>query len=186
MMKPIYTGCFLLATVLLNSCSWDSRDTDTVYVFPKSLQPLYIEPINNFKDAQLCKIVEQRFNGYEVALTQDRAAAHTILQLSHIQRGTNKAVTNNVANNQSIFYKSRYTATVSLSFPQHDNRKSLMLEAASTTPVILLENQNIFSSSDTEQTFQELQNDLSNQIARQVFFALQAKKQSSASAKKTI
>ena len=61
-----------------------------------------------------------------------------------------------------------------------------MLEAASTTPVILLENQNIFSSSDTEQTFQELQNDLSNQIARQVFFALQAKKQSSASAKKTI
>ena len=186
MIKKIYTGCFLLAAFLLNSCSWESRDADSIYVFPKPLQPLYIESINNFQDAQLKNIVEQRFTGYGVALTHDRNAAHTILRLSHIQRTTNKAVTNNVANNQSIFHKSQYNATVSLSFPQHAKRAPLKLEVVSKTPVILLENQNIFSSSDTEQTFQELQNDLSNQIARQVFFALQAKQISSASAKKPI
>jgi outer membrane lipopolysaccharide assembly protein LptE/RlpB len=186
MIKRIYTGCFLLISALVSGCSWETQDSDAIYAFPAPLQPLYIEPIDNFRDAMLRKIIEQQFAGYNVALTTNRQAAHTIMRLSQIQRATNKAVTNNVANNQSIFYKSQYNATISLSFPQHPKRPPLKLQVVTKTPVILLENQNIFSSSDTEQTFQELQNELSNQIARQVLFALQPIQPLSATTKKTI
>lgn len=185
-MRRIYIGYLTLVAILISSCSWQGRANETVYIFPQSLQPLYIEPVDNFKDAQLRQVIAQRFCGYNVGLTQDRTQANTILRLSHIQRATDKAVTNNVANNQSIFYKSQYNATVSISFSEHLKRKPFTLQVVTNTPVILLENQNVFSSPDTEQTFQELQNELSNQITRQVFFALQTTQSSSTSTKKSI
>ena len=176
----------LLGAIFLTQCSWEPRTLDTFYTFPTALQPLYVEPVDNFKDARLCRSVEQQFNRYDVAITHDRSEAHSILRLCHITRQTNKAVTNNMANNQSIFYKSGYNATVRLSFPLQPKRPAIILPVIANTPVILLENQNIFSSADTQQIFQELERDLSNQIAREVFFALQPVKTSSASTKKTV
>lgn len=176
----------VLSLLLAAGCSWDNVDTASLYQLPSTYQPIYITRIDNFKDSSLIHDITQIFQGYDIAITTDKAQANSILQLSKISRQTNKAVTNNVANNQSIFYKSHYTATVSVSFPHQPSRTPLKKTMSTHTPVILLENQNIFSASDTEQIFQELQNDLSKRIVREIVFSLNPPKSLRTPPKKTI
>ncbi|MBT4885026.1 MAG: hypothetical protein HON55_02615 [Legionellales bacterium] len=169
----------ILIVIFVSACDGYSKLT---YQYPERLQPIYIAEGSNYNDTLIIKEVKQRLTGYDINLTDNIKTAKTVINIQNTNKNTYKEVKNNLANNNSIFYKGSYNATITIKYPQ--NKKNIKQNINAVTPIIMLENQNVFASSDTQQIFNELKNDLINIIISKVLFAKDH--DLSASTKKTI
>jgi|SaaInlStandDraft_6_1057023.scaffolds.fasta_scaffold00414_2 outer membrane lipopolysaccharide assembly protein LptE/RlpB len=156
----------ILAVVLLSACEGYNK---LAYEYPKALQPIYIGPVDNYNGALIVTELKQKLIGYDIDITDNIKSAKTLVNLSDVNKRTYKEVKNNLADNSSIFYKGSYNATISIKHPKIKN--NIHQKITTITPIIELENQNIFSSADTEQIFNELKNDLINIILRKILFS---------------
>ena len=135
------------------------------YSYSNTLQPIYIEPTNDYINGRLEATLRSTLTEYGLQLTDDAKKAHTCIKVENTGIKLTKSIKNNLANNDSIFYKSTLSTdlTITTVLQQHTTR--INTNIAVQTPVILLENQNLFSDElNANNTYPELTNTLIQRI----------------------
>ena len=159
----LYKIISILLTVLLTSCS---NNID----YSKVIQPIYIENSNNYETQSLIYSLKQSLNGDGLLLTNNIESAKAIVIISDVKKSTDHEIKEKLSSYTNIFYKSSYSAKLKIKFKDNEQVKDIDTTIQSTSPNIILNNQNNFNHKNDPQLFQELQHDLIIIIKNKLIF----------------
>ena len=139
----------------LSACS-NSNSTS----YPDKLQPIYVDTSGNFDYTSLKYNLQKSLLSYDIKLTNIKSEAKTILLIKSIDNIQEVITKKNLTTTQNNFIKKLYRVNFDIQFPESESNTSYNFQLSSSSPTLVINNTNVFSNIDFDETKNELENEI--------------------------
>lgn len=165
---------YILIALICSSCSHGISSTNS---YPKNMQPIYIDKPQNITERKLIKTIKDYLVAYNVNVTDEKNNAKTRITIKNITKSNIKSTNVTLASDASLFYNSEYLTEVCISFPGDKAIVAINRKISDSIPIIILENQNIFSGKESQHIHEELAENVANEVLRSLFYKFRTSKE---------